>query len=289
MKVLRALAALGILAAAAAAALALWTLGAQAATPPVEKPIPELPAAVEGNNWTVVAPLFSGTDGNTSFVRFANGNAFPITVTYLLVGSPTGRLYGSAQYTIPAAASPQYAYSQILSKAAVAGLTGGDTSITLYLRSSASLTAFQHVIFNGANGFFENASICTWDPGFTYAGLNQALINVHTTRLVAYPSTVMMHHWGLTAAVYRADVYEAGTGAYKGGFNFNMAANETFSTDWSWYQDTVRWSPTAAEMHANIIFSRADGGAYQAVVGQAIANRQFGTLVNMTQACGINK
>jgi hypothetical protein len=109
------------------------------------RPERETPQAVNGNNFTVVAPLFNGSDGNTSYVRLANVNTLPITVAVSIVGSPTGRVYGSKTYTIPSGASQQRSVLDYLRDAGVANAyIGTDTTFSLYLDSSHEYTAFQH-------------------------------------------------------------------------------------------------------------------------------------------------
>lgn len=268
-----------ILIAFASAALALWIVGAEAA---------EKPAAFNGSAFTVVAPLFDGTSGNTSYLRLANVSLSPVTFSVSVVGTPTGKDYGTAQYSVPPLSSPQYSYGEILARVGATVPTGADDSFSFYLRTDADFTGFQHVIYNPGNGFFENVSICTFDAAHVYSGLNQAVGNVHTTLLAAYPSQVVIHHYGSAPARYHAAVYDGRTGAFKGAFNFDMAANETYVAPMSWYQSNAGWTPSGAEYHANIFFSRDDNGTYQAIVGQAIVNDVLHSVVNMTQFCGIN-
>jgi hypothetical protein len=139
--------------------------------------------------------------------------------------------------------------------------------------------------------FFENMSGCTWDPTLTYSGLNRALGNIHTSQQIMseYPALVAIHHYGLAPARYRADIYVSETGEWKGAFAFNIAANESYVVSMRWYEQSVGWNPIFGQSHANIIFSRDDGGTYQAVVGYSIFNQEFSAYVNMTQFCGINR
>jgi len=56
--------------------------------------------------------------------------------------------------------------------------------------------SYQHVIYNGANGFFENVSACHFDAARDYSGLNAILYNVHTTLLASYPAQVYVDNYG---------------------------------------------------------------------------------------------
>lgn len=252
----------------------------------------ERPAALNGDAYTVVTPIFTGTEGNVSYLRLANLNSHAVTVTVTVVGSPTGRVYGAAAFTIPPIASKQYSYQQVLNQAGfITSYIGDDNTWSFYIRSSEDLTGFQHVIHNAYNKFFENMSVCTWDANFNYTGLNRALGNVHTTGpyMTEYPSAVMLHHYGAVRAIYRADVYASETGELKGGFNFYMNANESLIVPMSWYEDTVGWTPGETESHANIVFTRMDGPTFEAVPAHAVYNAELGAYLNMTQFCGINR
>lgn len=258
---------------------------------PASRPDREGRQALDGRTYTVVAPIFLGRAeedfGNLSFLRFPNGSDQTAATTVSIVGTPTGRLYGNITVTVPSLASPQFSINQILSTAGITGFLPGDSDYSLYLRNPTPFTGVQHVIFNGTTRFFENASVCTFDPETDYSAINQSLINVHTTALPAFPSIVFLHHYGATAATYRASVIEARQGTVKGQFTFRMEANESYSIPMQWYQDNVNWVPTANELHANIVFENLSG-PYQAITGQAIFNQQLGALINMSQVCGIN-
>ena len=111
-------------------------------------------AGLYGRNYAVVAPISTGADGNVSFLRLINDTASASTFAVSVVGSPSGRVYGTASIQAPAGASPQYAIATILSLANAGALSGGDTGYALYLQD-ADQVGFQHVIFSAASGFFE--------------------------------------------------------------------------------------------------------------------------------------
>ena len=59
-------------------------------------------APLYGRNYAVLAPVFTGADGNLSFVRLANDNATASTFIVTVVGSPSGKVYGSVNLRVPA-------------------------------------------------------------------------------------------------------------------------------------------------------------------------------------------
>ncbi|MHB1207138.1 MAG: Vgb family protein, partial [Rhodospirillaceae bacterium] len=167
---------------------------------------------------TAIAPVYHGADGNQSFIRLGNGSESPVTFEIDIVGSPGGRLYGTASYVVPSLSSPQYGLNQITSSAGVSGFDTGDSSYSLYVRAPSTTgdTLVQHVIYNNANGFFENASACIYRTGVDYAGLNQNVFNVHTSRLAGYPSFIDIHNTNGETTSYTIYVLDSVTGAMIG-------------------------------------------------------------------------
>ena len=133
-----------------------------------------------GRNYAVVAPIYTGAaDGNISYLRLINDNATASTFMVNVVGSPSGRVYGTASILVAAGSSPQYAIGTILSLATVTALSGGDTGYALYLQDTDQV-GFQHVIYNNASGFFENASVCEYAMP---PAAQPILRNVHSSQL----------------------------------------------------------------------------------------------------------
>ena len=175
-------------------------------------------AGLDGARYAVVAPTYAGSDGNTSYLRLANGQGAggtiskPTTFNITVVGSPSGNTYGVARIEVAALASPQFSLQDILTRAGAGGLADGDTAYAFYIQD-ADRVAYQHVIYNGANGFFENVSICgvggfANEPG----GSMEPLWNVHTSALSTYPSQVFLHNYQSQSAAYQVTVVDARTG-----------------------------------------------------------------------------
>jgi hypothetical protein len=265
-----------------------YMLGAYPTAPAASSSV-EKAQSVDGTGYTVISPIFTGSDGNLSYLRFINRSSSSTVTTITIVGYPTGNNYGTVSVNVPGHAAPQYSISEVLQAKNVAGPTNGDTGFALYLKNSDPSSAFGHVIFNASNTFFEDVSMCTYAPQTDYSVLNSWLFNVHTSRLAAYPSTVFIHNYSSTQQTIQVDVYEARFGGYKGTISLTAAANGTYGLPFSWFEQQANWQPSSTEMHANLNFrSGSGGGPLTAVVGQAIFNQGLSAYINMTTFCAIN-
>lgn len=248
----------------------------------------EGPQVVDGTGDMVIAPTFDGGDGNTSFIRLVNIASTAQTTTVRVIGSPSGDLYGTADISVPGRASPQYSYSDLLGEVGVSGVTGDDTGLSFYLSSSNILSGFQHVIFNGDNQFFENMSVCRFDGTTNYSALDQVLVNIHTTTLASFPSTVSIHNYSNAQTTAQVDVYEGAEGALKGSVLFTADANASYVLPFSWFQDEVSWEPSGSEFHGNLVFTMQDDTDPPITAGHTVQNQEFNAALNLTQVCAIN-
>jgi hypothetical protein len=264
--------------------------GRQAAAPAA--PERESTQAFSGIAHTVVAPIHDGANGNTSYVRLANTTTAPAIITVTVVGTPSGRDYGSFTYNIAASTSQQKSLHVILRDAGITpGYIAPDTGYSLYLSTTSRIPlGFQHVVHNANSRFFENMSVCTYRPNMDYTALNQFVGNVHTDQEImrGYPTNVSVHHFGAAAGFYLVDVYVAETGEWKGNFTFTLQPNETFVAPMSYYEQRVNWVPQFGQSHANLVFRRNEFAPYQAVVGQHVYNAALDATINMSQFCALN-
>lgn len=195
----------------------------------------ESQAALNGALYTVISHMYAGEGGSLSYVRLVNSadtkNKFSISV----VGSPSGRTYGTTDIEVNPSASPQYSLTQILSLAGAGNLTGGDTGYSLYLQNPEHLTGYQHVVFNGVTRSFENASACSslLIQHQIPEALSVTLPNVHTSRLAEYPSQVLIHNYWDLPVTYRVTVADAVTGNVIGAVDIATAANSSYSFPFS--------------------------------------------------------
>lgn len=245
------------------------------------------PTGLDGTAYTVIAPTFNGSDGNLTYLRLGNNGTAASTYGVTVLGTPTGRIYGTAQLTVPPNASIQYVLSEILGAAAAGALVNGDTAYSLYVRNTGNNLSIQHVIYNNANGFFENVSLCKFVSGANYTHLNSRLANIHTSRLATYPAQIYVHNDAATAATYTAVVYDSVTGARIGAVPITVGANATFSQPFTWFEQQVNWALTSIQYHANLEFQATGATPYAAQVSLYIYNQQLAAYVNMSQRCGV--
>ncbi len=265
---------------------------APAGVPGLDRPAStEKPAAINGTLYAVIAPTYDGSNGTQSFFRLFNGAATATTFSITVVGSPTGRTYGTGTVLVPSNASPQYSLSEIRTIANnAATLNGGDTSYAVYLQNPEVTAGYQHVTYNNGNGFFENASVCSrlLNDAIRTVSNSAVLLNVTTSVPTAYPSTVQIHNVWNAAVTYRFTVVAANDGAIKGSVNVQTAANASYSMPFTFFQNSVTWTPTASQIYANLIVTDVSGAAPSEILGQSIVNQTLSAEINMTTACAVN-
>jgi hypothetical protein len=245
-------------------------------------------AAVNGNQYVAVNPVFTGADGNLSFIRLLNvSSGTTQTFTVVVVGTPSGTEYGRTTYQVPPRASPQHALNAILTQANAGPLSGGDTGYSLYLQNSNVQSAFQHVIFNDNNRFFENMSSCQYIAGMRYVETIGWLPNVHTTRLAAFPMRIYVHNFTVGPRPFRVNAYDAVTGTKIGETTVTVAGNETLTIQESALEQTLNFTPTASQLHLNIFVELADGGTFNgiATVASTVFNSALAAQINMSTHC----
>lgn len=262
-------------------------------TPGVERA-----SAVDTASYTAIPRVVWGSGGATSYVRFGNASGGAANFEVKVTGGETGTDYtGSKSYTlsVPDKASVQKSIDDIRAGITAQGgpdiaLKSGDTFLNLYVTSDkkGSGAAFQHVTFNANTGFFENVSLCTFDPTQDYSGTARRLVNVHTTRLSTYPSRIEIHNPDATSRVVRGKVYDAVSGTSLGSFTATVAANATTVMEESAIEQQISFTPSASQLHVNIEFETADSSAYTALVAHKVTQSSTGAVFNLSQVCAVN-
>ncbi len=154
------------------------------------------------------ADVFSGRDGATqSFLRLHNTGSETGAVHVALYDGVSGaRLTQWTSPPIPPNASPQFAI------AAMEAAAQKPAQYTLVITSTMKGDV-QHVLFRGTDGTLTNASTCETGVGRAHG----SVANVHALRLGdGFPSTVVIHNSGPTAARAQLAVYDSSTGARLG-------------------------------------------------------------------------
>jgi hypothetical protein len=244
--------------------------------------------------YTVVGPIFLGTDGNLSYIRFVNLNGFATQSEIHVVGFPSATEYAVFFHDEPAYSSRQRSITEVLQLAGLSSnpLQSGDTGISIYLKNSNFLTGFQHVTYNSANQFFENLSICTYARELEYPFMNAAVVNVHTSILPTFPSLIHLHNRDDVSRTFRVRVTDSNNGATLGFVNMQATANTTYQLPNTWFQQQASFTPNSSQFHMNLIFDTTSGGTVSAPpnwnLGHFVLNQTFNAYFNLTTFCSIN-
>lgn len=252
----------------------------------------ERAAALDGAEYAVVAPVYLGAGGGMiSYLRLFNGGASAATFTVKVVGSPTGRDYGTATFEIPAAATRQYSLSQVL-QAASATVTDPDTNFSFYIQSSEPLAGYQHVTHSPTVSYFENAAVCkeTIQQTVDVASKQMVLPSIHTSQLAAagYPSSIELHNYANTTTTYRLSVRDEFSGVAVGQMDVTAQANASYTIPWSQIENEIGWTPTVNQIRANLIVTDPSGASPAILLGQTIFNNALQVNLNMTTMCAVN-
>jgi hypothetical protein len=250
----------------------------------------EKQSAINGTLYAVVAPTYNNPNATLSYIRLFNGAAGPSNFSITIIGSPTGRNYGTANIQVGRSASPQYSLTQILANANAGALTGGDTSYSLYIQNPDAMSGFQHVTYNAVSKFFENSSVCSslLNQAVAANSSSAVLTNVHTTRIAEYPSQVELHNFWNAAVTYRVTILDSDTGTVRGTVNVPTAPNASYSIPMSSLESQSGWAPTATQFHANLVVTDPSGGPPYNMLGQSIVNSQLAASINMSTTCAVN-
>jgi len=244
--------------------------------------------AVSGQTYTVISPIFLGggpDGGNTTYIRFYNFELRSSTFTINVVAYPGANIIGTATATVPSAASRQYSIADILTAAGVPLNLNGAVGAALYVRNPDVGVAYQNVIYNSNSRFFENMTQC---GDTSLSDLNRTVINVHTSTIIGYPSSILFHNYSASDIPYRGFVVDSQTGALvsSSSYRFTARANTSYLIPMSAIQNAIGWAPGPSQFHANILFgTEFSTDTYRAIVGQMIYNEELQAYINMTQTC----
>ncbi len=250
----------------------------------------ERASALNGVLYAVISHTLNGAGGSLSYIRLVNAAETKTKFNITVVGSPSGRTYGSADIEVNAMASPQYSLTQILSLTKSADLSGGDTTYSLYLQNPEHLAGYQHIVYNSNTRFFENASACNSLLAQHQISdlVSLTLPNVHTSRLPDFPSVVQIHNYWDLPITYRVTVTDSATGAVIGTVDLPTVANASYSYPFSFFEQKLNWTPSASQFHANLFFKEIGGGFPPVNLAQSVRNQALGADINMSVVCSVN-
>ncbi len=165
-----------------------------------------------------------------------------------------------------------------------------DEGVVLHLSDPQNLgnNGFQHVIYSDLNGFFENASMCTYLNNERYEGVNRILIKAHTSALPLYLVTIYLHNHYDTAVPYQGRITDVRDGKQIGRLPLqNIPGNSSYESPFAFFDQTLGWTPRSDQESVNLFFNTTTLGFY-ATAGQMVVNTRLSTYVNMTHFCAIN-
>lgn len=258
-------------------------------------------AILNGTLYAVVAPVYDGSNGSTSYLRLFGGvGAATSTFTIRVVSTTTGAALGSALISVPKYASPQYSFATILSL--THATTAADHGYAFYIQNAESTSGYQHVTFNGTSNLFENASICAYPLNQSVAAAYPSLVvtNVHTDKLAAFPAEIDIHNYWNAASTFGVYVYDAGTadgatgairtdaGTLVGSKQYTIGANASLNLDFAKIEQDIGWATNASQFHANVIVTDITNQAPVEVINVAIVNTKLGGTINMSTTCAVN-
>jgi hypothetical protein len=260
-------------------------------------------AVLNGTTYAVVAPVYDGSNGSTSFLRLYGGfvsatSSFSVQIVNATNGANLGN---AVTINVPKNASPQFAFGTLLGMAGAAQTT--DHNYALYIRNTEATSGYQHVTFNGTSGLFENVSVCPRPLNEAALASSVSLVatNLHTDQLGAdYPSQIDIHNYWNAAVTYGVYVYDAGTadgttgairagsGAAMGSKLYTIPANSTLSLAFTQIQQAINWATNNNQLHANIIVTEASNQAPTETLTTTVITKRYGGAVNMSLACAVN-
>ncbi len=234
-------------------------------------------------NGTIVGAAFaSTTQGAESFIRFYNPNSSAGTVNVEIVDDITAEIVGSWSASIPRRASLQFSMQEIEQQAEpqIIPVAGSSQSYSLYVTSTFS-GFVQHVLWNQAGASLTNVSGCQngLSNSVTHMG------NIHTSLINGYPSFIIVHNSGETAANPDLSVYDARDGDFIGSFNLtdSIPAHTTVQVFMSDIVEFFGSEPEAGQNHVNVVLDSGFDGFMQHVVD----NEGSGVLTNMSAKCAL--
>jgi len=265
-------------------------------------------------NYAVIAPVFTSSNGPFSFIRLINAagtDGTMSTFSITIVGAQTGQTYGQPfTVQVPHLGGSQFGIDQLvkLSGATFNSFSGGDTGYAIYVQNTDSEAGYQHVVFNPVSQLFENISTCNSLLNEQMSSLHNELVlgYIHTSKGTVkpgttYPSSVQIHNYYNVPITYTLTVFNAGgqTNGVSSSTSGNVScqirnktipANTTLTlseaTDIEGNSQCTFYSD---EDYINITIAERTGGPPNAVPMHLVHASAYGSDVNITDICAVNK
>lgn len=224
----------------------------------------------------LLAPVFFSTSTDKqSYLRFTNtSDTTPGNVTVVVRDFNGVKLGNAWTKTIQPRTSPQFSMATIEAEASIIA-----TGLRARIEISTTLAtgSVQHVVWNPQGGALSNLSMC----GSAVGSYVRTLPNVHSSRITAYPSRIVINNNGAAAAAL-LDVYDSRTGNPVGSWTSPVVpANGSLYVPMADIERAMGFVPAPDQSHLWVVSSATfNGGLYQ-----EIDNLGAGVLVEMTGRC----
>jgi|GEM_PF-5915972 len=245
------------------------------------------PNVSNGDAYRNVAIL--GLDDETTFVRFANFRDEGPVRNYVEVYSlDEARTLGRFDLDVPAKASLQLSYLEIIGAAGLNHTAASAHDLALYVQNGREAQLWQHVQYDVRTESLLNASACSFAPAVDYIPDGNVLMNVHTTIINHIPSLITVHNFSDQAGTFEAKVYDSKTGALIGAVPFSLGARQSLNESAQWFQDQLGFTPARHQPHINIEVSATSTPNATVLVGHVLLNTRTGVSTNMSNVCPIH-
>jgi V8-like Glu-specific endopeptidase len=224
--------------------------------------------------------LATGDPLGSSFLRLANSDLRSGTMQVALANGTTGQIIGRwTSPSLPPGSARQFDMRTIEMQAvpAIDPALHSDYSISV---TSTVKGYLQHIVFNPGAKALTNVTGCERGTSIN----NAQLMNVHTSRLAAYPSFILFHNTGTTAAEPTFRVYDAVTGSLIGSVKSELIQPDSSGLyAMASIETTLRFVPSETQLHVNVTL----GDAFQGYVQHYVENTDAQFVTNMTTKCDL--
>lgn len=225
-----------------------------------------------------LSPVYpsSTTMAVASYLRVTNTSSNDGEVEVVFRNGGSSLILGTWIGQVPANASVQFDVDDM---EALIGISAADAGAFYSLAVSADFTGFvQHALWNAAGGSLTNLSSCSSDISET--GLH--LGNVHTSRITAYPSSIVVQNTGDSSAIASFDVFDSRTGELiEENFSRVVPANSSITFTVEEFAMAFGFAPDDGQFHLNFVLNAGFTGFAQHIV----TNQDAGVLTDMTAKC----
>lgn len=230
-----------------------------------------------------------GLNSSTSFLRFANMRSGEPVRNYVEVYSiDRGRALGRFELDVPAKASIQLNYLEMISAAGLYYTDVADQDLALYVQNGRDKQLWQHVQYDAVAGSLVNASVCAAAPHVDYVPAQNVAINVHTSSIQRSHSLLTIHNFADVDGSFDANVYDAKDGKLIGTVPLRLPARGSFNESARWFEEQLGFTPTRDQYHMNIELVPTSIPHAKVVVGHAVFNPVTGSGGNLSNPCAIN-